>query len=376
MNRKPVKPLVFMSHSSKDSEALIALEALLEERSAGMIDFFLACDGQSLRFGENWVAGVSDALAKANLMFVFLSEHSVDSHWVWFETGHASGKDIRVVPVGLPGTEISKVGAPISFRQGFNLHSHAALTNLARVCNEVCEAKIKEDFTPDDFQKVFGAAGPLTGTYFGPWTAAIDTLSLESKVKITKDAPWHPVADLLASFQEHSPEVPAETKQAGERGDHTLHGKGISAGQRVYNQSSPGEGYDCQLSIQLVPELLHLYAPAMDKWFQATKPPPLATTIKFTTAVKMISNRQRLTAKLYDSSIVTSSHDKLKYGDVAFKLDSVGYGGSVFAFGGLGQGPIGQQPTLTFDYEGNFGCIPLREIIAILFQRGVFTWER
>lgn len=369
---KPIEnPSVFLSHSAKDAETLILLKQLLEDRAAGSVTFFLSSDGDSLELGKNWVVGVEDALANTRLMFAFLTENSIRSDWVLFEVGVAHGKRIPVVPVLLPGFDTDDFKPPLQLLHGFKLHAHKALNALARKINQTCKRKLKEDFTPEDFQKIFGAAGQLTGTYFGQWTAAIDSVSLESKVRLPKGTPWHPVADLLASFQANSPEAPAETKY--DSGDHNLEGMGISANQRTYAQGGPEEGNDCQLSISVVPELLHLYAPAMDKWFHDTKPAPLRTTIKFTTAVKMIGNRQRVTSKLYGSPMAVGSHNKLKYGHVAFELDTVASSALTLA---LANAPVVNQPTLSFKYEGNFGCFPLPEIIAILFQRGVFTWER
>jgi hypothetical protein len=73
------KPIVFLSHSSLDKAPLAALKKMLDERAAGGLNFFLSSDGESIRFGRNWVVSISDALAKAELMFVFLSAHSADS---------------------------------------------------------------------------------------------------------------------------------------------------------------------------------------------------------------------------------------------------------------------------------------------------------
>src|SRR5688572_10690136 len=137
MPKKSDKPIVFLSHAAKDSGPLRPLKDLLHERAAGSVEFFLSTDGESLPLGQNWVVEISDALAKAKLMFVFLSENSVDSRWVLFEAGNAYGKGIPVVPVCLPGFEMKGVPAPLNLMQGFNLHSHASLSNLTRKINEV-----------------------------------------------------------------------------------------------------------------------------------------------------------------------------------------------------------------------------------------------
>jgi hypothetical protein len=366
MSRKPVKPLVFMSHSSRDSEALIALKGLLEDRSAGMIEFFLACDGQSLRFGENWVAGVTDALAKANLMFVFLSEHSVDSHWVWFEAGHASGKDIRVVPVGLPGTEISKVGAPITFRQGFNLHSHGALANLARVCNEVCEAKIKDEFSPADFQKVFATADAQAETVFGRWLPAVRSVEIECETVIPREEKiWNPLPSLVETFCKNSSEK-IFAKQHDEVSG-TLDTVGLLADIRSYGEQqetvTDGQNASRQVTCRRMhfelkadPCLLHIHAATIDEWYQSKRPDGrFHLKVWFDYDVHGIYERHKLTSRLHLTAI--------QVGDEMLTLD---YKGFLFRLENTGQ-----QRYLWFDYAGNLHGIPFREIIAILFQRGV-----
>src|SRR5256885_13544201 len=82
MNPALQKPIVFLSHASKDKEQLGKLKALVDQKTSGVVEFFLSSDGQSIPFGRNWVARVSEALDKAKLMFVFLSPLSVNSGWI------------------------------------------------------------------------------------------------------------------------------------------------------------------------------------------------------------------------------------------------------------------------------------------------------
>src|SRR5947209_11075028 len=122
------KPIVFLSHSSKDKADLARLKELLNKRSAGSIDFFLSSDGQSIRLGTNWVVGISDALDRAKLMFLFLTTDSANSKWIHFEAGHANAKNIQVIPICLPGMDLVRMTPPLSLLQGFNLHSYQALS--------------------------------------------------------------------------------------------------------------------------------------------------------------------------------------------------------------------------------------------------------
>src|SRR3954471_19613388 len=129
-------PIVFLSHSSKDKEPLMLLKDLFDKRAAGSIDFFLSSDGESIPLGQNWVVRISDALEKAKIMFLFLSKSSSDSRWVHFEAGYAFANKIRVIPVCLPDIDLNRISAPLNLLQGFNLHSHEQLGNIARTCNK------------------------------------------------------------------------------------------------------------------------------------------------------------------------------------------------------------------------------------------------
>src|SRR5436309_14965004 len=130
---------------------------MLHGRTKGLIPFFLSSDGQSLPFGENWSVELSDALKQAGLMFVFMSEHSINSRWVLFESGGAFLKGIRVVPVGLPGMEVSKLGTPLSPLHGFNLHSRHGLANVVRIINETYGGQIDERSAAEAFEKMLAA---------------------------------------------------------------------------------------------------------------------------------------------------------------------------------------------------------------------------
>ena len=130
------KPIVFLSHSTKNKAELAELKSVLDKRAAGSLEFFLSSDGQSIRFGRNWVVRISDALAHSKLMFVFLSSESADSKWIHFEAGCAYANNIQVVPVCLPGMDLNRVQPPLSLLQGFNFISAESMGNLARICND------------------------------------------------------------------------------------------------------------------------------------------------------------------------------------------------------------------------------------------------
>ncbi len=71
------KPIVFLSHSSKNKRELTALKQLLDRKAVGFIDFFLSSDGESIPLGTNWVQRLNEALKKTKLMFVFVSRDAL-----------------------------------------------------------------------------------------------------------------------------------------------------------------------------------------------------------------------------------------------------------------------------------------------------------
>lgn len=50
-------------------------------------------------------------------MFVFISPHSLRSNWLFFESGFAYSRDIKVVPVGILGVDLGTLSPPLSLLQ-------------------------------------------------------------------------------------------------------------------------------------------------------------------------------------------------------------------------------------------------------------------
>lgn len=146
---------VFLSHSGKDAPLINKINAKLKEITNYEIPIFLSSDGQSLKLGKNWISQIEAALKDSALMFVFLSNYSKESPWVLFELGHAYGRTIDVVPIGLPGIDIGALPQPISLIQGFNIQNHHSLNNLIFKINEKFNKSYLSGFTQHDFETIF-----------------------------------------------------------------------------------------------------------------------------------------------------------------------------------------------------------------------------
>jgi len=149
-----IKPTIFFSHSSLDKDVLFRLKNKFIEKTGSTIDVFLSSDGQSIPFGRNWVYRVQEALNRTSLMFVFITPNSLNSSWIYFEAGFVFSKDIKVVPVGFLGTNLSSVSPPISLLQGFNISSHDGLDNLLAITNKVYSYNHNSTFSEIEYKNI------------------------------------------------------------------------------------------------------------------------------------------------------------------------------------------------------------------------------
>ncbi len=129
------KPSIFFSHSSKDTNALKLLQDEFIKKTGSAIDIFMSSDGSSIPFGRNWVKEVEDGLNNAKLMFVFITPNSLGSNWLFFESGYAYSKGIRVIPIGMFGLDLDTIPPPLNLLQGFNITSKEGLNNILSMCS-------------------------------------------------------------------------------------------------------------------------------------------------------------------------------------------------------------------------------------------------
>jgi hypothetical protein len=149
-----MKPIVFFSHSSRDKILLNKLKKSILEKTNNAIDIFLSSDGQSIPFGKNWVYTIEKALKDASLMFVFLSPNSIQSSWIYFESGFSYSKNIEVIPIGILGIDLNQVKPPLNLLQGFNISSHNGLNNLIKTINDKFNLSCPLDYAVDDYNSL------------------------------------------------------------------------------------------------------------------------------------------------------------------------------------------------------------------------------
>lgn len=147
------KETIFFSHSSRDKEALNYLKTIIDEKTGGTLNIFLSSDGESIPFGTNWIHSIEQGLNEAIIMYIFVTPNSVKSDWIYFESGFAYSKGVKVIPVGF-GIDICELRPPLNLLQGFNLTSHEGLNNIIKTINDECETKFPENFQESEYNKL------------------------------------------------------------------------------------------------------------------------------------------------------------------------------------------------------------------------------
>lgn len=153
------KPTLFFSHSSKDKEMVLSIKTKLDIATGGVMEIFMSSDGQSIPFGTNWIHKIEEGLQAAKIMFVFVTQNSISSGWIYFEAGYAYSKGIQVIPVGI-GVDIGSLKAPLNLLQGFNILSEDSLNNFITIINKTFDYRFANAFNYNDYLEVIKTFSP------------------------------------------------------------------------------------------------------------------------------------------------------------------------------------------------------------------------
>jgi len=106
------KPLVFISHDSRDGDLAEVFSNLLLDVSGGMLKSFRSSDRKGtagIEFGEEWYATIISQLGDATDVVALLSQQSIDRPWILYEAGLAKGRlETTVIGVAL-GVPLDRV---------------------------------------------------------------------------------------------------------------------------------------------------------------------------------------------------------------------------------------------------------------------------
>jgi hypothetical protein len=103
------KPVIFISHSSKDKDVALHLQLqLMNVFDISALNVFRSTDPFAIPSSSEWFEEIKKNLDKADALVVIVSQASINSVWVGYEIGYfwhkTSGQNIY--PLVMPETEI------------------------------------------------------------------------------------------------------------------------------------------------------------------------------------------------------------------------------------------------------------------------------
>lgn len=103
------KPVIFISHSSKDEELANELKKQIEACFDHQVEAFVA--RFSIEPSKDWLHEIIENLKIAQALIVLMTPFSKASYWVGFEVGYLyeriiSNDPLPVYPLRLPNTEV------------------------------------------------------------------------------------------------------------------------------------------------------------------------------------------------------------------------------------------------------------------------------
>lgn len=108
-----VKPLVFISHDSRDADLAEEFSDLLSDVSGGTLKSFRSSDRKGtagIEFGAEWYQAIMTKLGDATDVVALLTQNSINRPWILYEAGVAKGKLDTVVfglALGVPLEKVS-----------------------------------------------------------------------------------------------------------------------------------------------------------------------------------------------------------------------------------------------------------------------------
>ncbi|MFZ5503129.1 MAG: toll/interleukin-1 receptor domain-containing protein [Pseudomonadota bacterium] len=150
------KPLIFISHDSRDAGLAEAFSKLLKSVSAGMLKSFRSSDKkgtEGIQFGDDWYKRLMTKLDSASDVVCLLTERSVDRPWILYEAGVAKGKlETPVHGIAL-GVSLNRVGTGPFYQFQNSDDSEDSLTKLVmQLCERIPSLEPDEDVVKTQVQ--------------------------------------------------------------------------------------------------------------------------------------------------------------------------------------------------------------------------------
>lgn len=330
------KPVVFFSHSSRDKKFLTRLKEMVVKKTGNSIDIFLSSDGESIPLGRNWVHTIENALKEAKLMFVFISPHSLRSNWIFFESGFAYSRDIKVVPVGILGIDLGVLPPPLNLLQGFNVTSADSLGNIIAILNETFSHNHPSQFSNSEFEELYPKGEDAVLSALGEYSTLVHDIRLEienDELKYEKDDLVNKEIEILKN----------------ERADFQQEEK------YFYTYGFSIINWGDSVTIEIDPALTAISFPIVEKILNSIRNNGVMGVtlfIYFINEVQPIGELHRITTRLYNTDVKIDEKDGFLKGCVKFKISS---------------------PLLQVECKcKTFAEMKLDELLNLLFERGIF----
>ena len=121
--------LIFLSHAAKDQDIAIYLKKIIEEVIPGS-RVFVSSDTEDLRPGDEWVKTIRQNLRESTMLLLLASNRALSRPWVWYETGSAWSREIRMIPCCIGKMRKAGLSAPFSSYQALNVDEAADFSSL------------------------------------------------------------------------------------------------------------------------------------------------------------------------------------------------------------------------------------------------------
>ncbi|CAM1345679.1 toll/interleukin-1 receptor domain-containing protein [Tenacibaculum amylolyticum] len=113
------KPEIFVSHISSEKKYAISIKEWIDETLLGAIDIFVSSDkGESIPLGSEWLKKTKKSLQNSSIILVIISNRSLNTKWLYFESGAGYVRDIPVIPICIGELKKNELPPPLNSLEG------------------------------------------------------------------------------------------------------------------------------------------------------------------------------------------------------------------------------------------------------------------
>ncbi|HCG5829030.1 TPA: toll/interleukin-1 receptor domain-containing protein [Vibrio parahaemolyticus] len=340
------KPTIFFSHSSVDKDYISYLHKKVTLTTARTVEVFQSSDGESIPFGNNWVHKIEENLHKAKIMFVFVSPSSLSSSWIYFESGFAYSRGVKVIPIGIKGVDVGSLKPPLNLLQGFNINSENGMNNIITVLNREFGCEYPESYTESDFIELSNFDENVSSEDF-MLIEKVDYVSFKFPDNlVTSNEPKEGISLCGSPLNVIADRLGELGIEAGFGGDTTLYSHGLIA---TYSGRK-----DSELKIKIDPFILSTYVDFLnhvsDDLYGSSRISKIWCNLVFNSDVSMETTDFKVSSRLYTVGVRQS-----------------GLHGGYFKFEGL-DFTIEPEDTERYSYRDE-----KNENVRVIFDKGSFS---